>query len=450
MLPIRAMPPVPRPLPPRASTPVRVFVALAVVGVVLFFFLWAPDERPSSSVEETVPEEVDASVGPPRCAAFGPSEGVLVGPRAKATDDSGFEPFAAEVGRGTAVTDGFAVGVKHEIEGQMHGAVALVTERADRVQLLSLSRARGDVDAPVVVRQGEGWVAAMLEPNASGVALRLLRTRGEELQWGAEIEQGRDESWGFDVAFGSEVGVVAWDDVTAKQERGVIMLATVAVESLEGGEDAREVSSDEVDAELPRVVPRPSGFWLAYLARSRKGAESDAGTEPEGRYLAERIQPSWIELVPLDARGRPDGQPSAITSREGFAIAYDVAPASDGGLLVTWRDDDTPSGSHGGRVTSLHVSASGAGQEQTVAAEDVGAGVPTLLPGWVALHNGDAALQLAPVGPDGQLLAELRVEPLLEDGHLVAARADVLLVAHPAGRAVRLTSVRCDVGVKPP
>lgn len=432
------------PLPPRTA-PTRIVGAIVIFGIAAFLFYRAPTDRLES---ETDPEALsDGGTGeaplPPRCVAHGQADGVLVGERG-AGDDSDFVPFAAEVGRGVALPSGYAVGVKHQIEGVMHAAVAIVAPDADKIGLLALDKARGDFDAPVVVKQGDGWVAAMLEPNASGMSLRLVRQKGDEQQWGAEIEQGRDESLAYDLAFGDEVGVIVWDDVTdEKKQRGVIMTATVAIDSLEGGEDARAVSSDDVEAELPRVVVRPNGFWLAYIARSRAGSGADAGTDPEGRFQAERIQPSWIELVPLDARGRPDGEPNAITSRDGFALAFELDPAPDGGALVTWRDDDTPSGAHGGRVTSQLVTASGAGQEQTIAEEDVGAGVPTLLTGWVAVPNRDAELALAPMALDGQLSGELRVEPLLSDGQLIAAHEDVLLVARPAGQAIRLLTVRC-------
>lgn len=432
--------------PPPRTAPTRIVGAIVVFGIAAFLFYRAPTDR---LVPETEPEPAsDGGFGdpslPPRCVAVGKPDGVLVG-KGGAGDDSDFVPFAAEVGRGVALPNGgYAVGVKHQVEGVMHAAVAIVGADADKINLLALDKARGDFDAPVVVKQGEAWVAAMLEPNASGMSLRLVRVSGDEQQWGAEIEQGRDESLAYDLAFGDDVGVIAWDDVTDEEkQRGVIMTATVAIDSLEGGEDARAVSSEDVDAELPRVVPRVNGFWLAYIARSRAGSGADAGVDPEGRFRAERIQPSFIELVPLDAQGRPDGEPTAITSRDGYALAFELEPAPDGGALLTWRDDDTPSGAHGGRVTSQLVTASGAGQEQTIAEDDVGAGVPSLLTGWVAVPNRAAELALAPIAADGQLKSELRVEPLLSDGQLIAAHDDVLLVARPAGQAIRLLTVRC-------
>lgn len=429
---------------PPPSPITRIVVALVVVGVVVFFFLRAPNVPPPEAVPSAdVADAGSVSALPPRCVPHGPNHGVLLGK--PSGDEEGFVPFASEIGRGVALSDGFAVGAKHQIEGVMHAAVAVVDAKAETIVVHNIDKSRGDVDAPLVVRAGEGWVAAVLEPNASGMSVRLLRVKGEDLSWGAEIAQGRDESLAYDIAFGKEVGVVTWDDVAGENERGVVMAATVTVDSLEGGEQAKAVSRREVDAELPRVVPRPGGFWLAYIARARPDAEADAGApeDPEGRYRAERIEPSWLELVPLDERGAPETQPAAVTDADGYVLAYDIEPAPDGNVLITWRDADTPSGAHGGRVTSQLVTPSGAGQSQTVTEEDVGAGIPTLLRGWVSVPGAAGEVRLAPMRPDGELVSGLRPEPLLREGQLVASKDDVVLAARPAGKAIRLITVRC-------
>lgn len=431
--------------PSAASRVIRLVVALGGAGLIAFLFMRAPTDPRGGQVDETVAEVESKPQLPPRCVSHGAPDGVRIG-KVKASDEEDFVPFAAEVGRGVALGDGFAVGVKHQIEGVMHAAVALIDGEAKKVELHNLGKVRGDVDAPLVAAQGDGWVAAVLEPNASGMSVRLLRVRGDELMWGAEIEQGRDESLAYDVAFGSEVGVVTWDDAVGKKnDRGAVMVATVTVDSLEGGEDARELSSEAVDAEQPKVVPRPGGFWLAYVARDRTHSkrEPDAGADGDDRFRAERIEPSWLELVPLDARGAPETQPLPITDKDGFVLAFDLEPAGEGHALITWRDDDAPSGAHGGRVTSLLVTASGAGQEQTITDDDVGAGVPSLLGGWVAVPNREEEIQLAPMRADGEILSELRIEPLLQGGQLITSNKGVILVAKPAGEAIRLITVLC-------
>ncbi|RLB45399.1 MAG: hypothetical protein DRI90_28480, partial [Deltaproteobacteria bacterium] len=296
----------------------------------------------------------------------------------------------------------------------------------------------------------------LLEPNASGLALRLVQERGGKLQWGAEIEQGRDESLAYDLAIGSQVGVVSWDDVTEDGKRASVLVAVVSREALELTQAGKTVSPKEVAAEIPRVVARPGGFWLAYVA-ARRTAEPDDTNEaepsrkdstPDGRYAAERIEPSWLELLPLDEAGQPAGEPRPVTPRSGHVLAFDLELGKDGAALITWRDDDTPSGAHGGRVTALLVGAAGGTQEQLVAAENVGSGVPDLVPGWIALPDARGHMRLAPVNDEGQLQGKLRAEPLLGVGEVIAASADRLLVAQPAGTGVDLVVVTCEIGVE--
>ena len=223
------------------------------------------------------------------------------------------------------------------------------------------------------------------------------------------------------------------------------MLATVATESLEGGERAVAVSGEGVDAELPRLVKRPGGFWLAYVARSR--GEEEEPRDPratEGRFAAERIVPSWIELLPLDDDGNVQGEPRAVTARTDHVLAFDMGVGQDGGVVIAWRDDDTPSGAHGGTVTAMFVGASGVGQEQPVGSEEVGAGVPNLVGGFIALPDGLGHVMVAPMALDAELAGELRREDAFGIGQVLAADGDRLLVARPNGKAADFAVVTCS------
>jgi hypothetical protein len=480
-----------------APKPTRYGWVIALLGVgVAGYFLWrAPTDRPFPEEPLPVESSADLDESAPvasRCEAISDGRGGLLGKSTAAEESDEFAPFAPELGRGAAVSGGFAVGVKHEIEGIMHNAVALVSPQGGPLAIQELDTARGDLDAPLVLAHGDGWVAAFLEPDASGLALRLVRggAAGDDLAWGAEISQGRDESQGYDMAFGERAAVLAWDDLTEDRARGVIMVADLAVPSLEGGEDAAALSREDVDAELPRVIARPGGFWLAYVA-SRPVADADAGApapakpqppkppgpkppapktkaakekaakekaakekpkpkpkvdddEDPGREGAQEILPSWIELAPLDELGKLQGPPRPVTDESGHVLAYDIEPAPDGAALIAWRDDDTPTGAHGGRVSLILVNASGAGAQQTVAEEHVGAGVPELLQGWLMVPDEHGQAQLAPMSPEGELTAPLQIEPLLGSGELLAASGDVLLQAQPSGRAIRLVTLKCQ------
>jgi hypothetical protein len=126
-------------------------------------------------------------------------------------------------------------------------------------------------------------------------------------------------------------------------------------------------------------------------------------------------------------------------------------------MIVAYRDDDTPSGSSGGRVMSVAVRLSGLGEAEPLAEETTSTGVPDLLPGWLALSSLSGATRIAPMTAKGRLAGELRPEPELGNGEVLAATRDGILVARPAGKAMKLSVMRCvpdepmlDAGVASP
>ncbi len=450
--------------PRSSSATTRWLLMLGIAAVVAFFVIRAPTDPPLDRGDGGGDGGLAGAVtAEPRCTVLGPAEGYPIGearrpPSADAGTDGDldrFAPFAPEIGRGAAVKAGFAVGIKRDREGASAAAVALLDRDGKGGRLVELGPARGDMDAPTLRAKGDHWVAALLEPNASGLSLRLVHEVEGKPAWGAEIEQGRDESLAYDLAMGGEAGVVTWDDVTEDGDRGLVLLATVSPKTLKLVQASKVVSSDAVDGEMPRLVARPGGFWLAYVARKpaaepkeTKGGKDEppAKVPAEGRFAAERIEPSWLELLPLDEAGKPTAEPRSVTSREGHVLAFDLELGTGGAALLTWRDDDTPSGAHGGRVTALLVGAAGGTQEQLVAEDDVGSGVPDLLAGWVALPDVRGRMRLAPISADGLLLGELRAEPLLGGGEVIAVAGDHLLMARPAGGGVDLVVLRCVAG----
>ena len=441
--------------PPPTSGLTRLVVVVVIVGIVTFFMFRAPVDPPvpeSGADPSALAPAASASAPPPRCR---PGKGGyrLGEAPADADPDAGpqrLAPFAVEVSRGVVVKDGFAVGVKHTAESGVFSAVALVDQGAQKGELVALARSRGDMDAPLVANYDDSWVAATLEPNASGLSLRLAKhAGGSDVAWGAEIAQGRDESLAYDMAFGERVGVVVWDDVTEDGSRSMIMLATVAKESLEGGERALAVSSKDVDAEIPRVALRDGGFWVAWVARvrERKPPEDDPDA---GRYAAESIAKSWIELAALDEDGAMVAAPRAVTDKDGHVLAFDLDRTANGAALLAWRDDDTPSGAQGGKVTAAAIGLSGGGTSQLIAEDNVGAGVPNLLAGWLALSTGRGGIRVAPIEPAGELTGELIIEPAFGIGQVLAAHLssaaeqDTLLIAKPDGKSVELHTVNCQ------
>ncbi|MBI4703479.1 MAG: hypothetical protein HY744_20405 [Deltaproteobacteria bacterium] len=362
--------------------------------------------------------------------------------------DEALAPFAAELGRGACYDGGFAVGVKHQVEGGALAEVALMGLDGAGGRLVSLGRIRGDLGAPLVVAAKGRVVAAMLEPNAGGFALRLASVSADKVAWGAEIDQERDDSLGFDFAIGAERGVVVWDGVTKDGTRAQVMLAAIEPRTLAVAERPRPVSPPGLEAEAPRVVAGEGGFWLGYVVRApskkrpTRPAEP-AGEAPDGRYPAESIEPAWVELMPLGADGLPRAASRAVTPRDGHVQDFDLAPSEQGAALLAWRDDDTPSGAHGGRLSLVRIEAGGPAQSQVMADDAAHAGAPSLLGGWLTTSAADGRLLLAALGPGGEALDELAPDPVLGEGELLAAGPSSLLLARPAGRGFELAVVSC-------
>lgn len=431
---------------------------------------------------------------PPRCTPAGAPPFVIgdapPAPRGDGAHDSdeGAEdlaPFAVEVGRGTTFSGGFAVGAQREAEGGTVAMVATLSADGAQGKLVRLARSRGDMDPPVVAGAGGAIVAAMLEPNAGGRAIRIARVEGEHVTWGAELAEGRDESLALDVAVSGDRAILVWDDITQDGKRSRIMLSSVDVATLRSVTSPRPVSQPSADAELPRVIARPGGYWLVYVARAeepvRRGSDkkNEAVLDSEDTAAAgETITHQWLEVAPLDEAGAPTAVPRAITPKSGHVLAYDVTLADDDGLVVAFRDDDTPSGSSGGRVSSVLVRLGGVSEPRVLASAEpaqdappeatlgLGAGVPSLLAGargqgqgasprgegpvWLAIANVSGLTQLAPLTSSGALDGELRAEPAIGRGEPIAALADGLLVAHPAGKAMKLDVVRCAASTTQP
>ena len=214
------------------------------------------------------------------------------------------------------------------------------------------------------------------------------------------------------------------------------------------------MSSPKTDADSPRLIARPGGYWLGYLARADEAAKkkkdpSNAG-EKSGRKgedegddeSGEAIQNGWVEVMPLDENGAPTAAARAVTPKTGHALAFDLELGEDGAALLAWRDDDTPTGSTGGRLSSALVRLGGAIEVHVLADESFGAGVPDLLPGWLVV-GGMGATKLGAIDLRGVLTGGLDPEPSLGTGEPLAATKDAILIAQPAGKAMRLGVVRC-------
>jgi len=418
------------------------------------------------------PADVPHPPPPPRCTEL-PAEPFILGdapaPPREAGDagtvDPGEEiedsiaPFAVEIGRGTVFEGGFAAGARRDAEG---GAVAMVaTLGADGTggKLVRLGRSRGDLDPPVVTGAGASVLAVLVEPNASGRALRVARVTGTEVTWGAEFSEGRDDSLAVDIAASGARAVVVWDDILGAPagandaaRRSSVMLASFDVATMRGVTPARPISARSTDASSPRLITRPGGYWLAYLAHGEEDAakkkarkHDDGKHDDEGEAVdqGEAITTGWIEVEPLDEGGTPTGAARAITPKSGHVLSFDLELGENGSALLAFRDDDTPTGSSGGKVSVALVRLGGGGEPRVLVEEAGSAGAPDLLPGWISLASVNGATRLAAMTPAGELLDELAPEPSLGTGEPIAATTDRILWARPMGKAMRLSVVRC-------
>jgi hypothetical protein len=454
--------------PSRAPWAVPVVVGLVAAALALWKATSpAPPDQDPEGAELAGSASASAREAPkppvlPRCTEV--AEPFVVGepPKPKPAAEDGGEPgeepedlispFAVEVGRGTVFSGGFAAGVRRD---EKTGAIAMVaTIGADgkNGQLVKLARSRGDFDAPVVTGAGASVLAVMLEPNAGGRAIKVAKVTGAEVAWGAEFSEGRDDSLAVDIAASGERAVVVWDDLTGQPGalRSNVMLASFDVATMKSVAPARPISAKDKDATNPHLVVRPGGYWLAYLAHAPEDEQKRKKKPKEGRVdvdesdeQGESITAAWVEIVPLDENGAPAGGARAVSPKNGHALSFDLEPGEGGGALIAWRDDDTPTGSSGGRVSVALVKLSGGGDPRVLLDEAGGAGAPDLLPGWISLASMNGATRLGALTPAGELVDEIAPEPSLGAGEPIAATAAAILWARPAGQAMRLSVVRC-------
>jgi hypothetical protein len=469
-----------RPSTPAPAAGPRWWVALAVLGllgVAIFLVLRAPTD-PLPGAAEREPGLGGASAAPPalggqgsvpvpapRCRLDPGAAPFRIGDAAPASSAAAPKPAQVDaadeeeplapptvvIGRAARARSGYAIGVRRDAGGGAVAEVALLGTSGGPGKLLALGKTRGDLDAPLVLGDGDGLVAALLEPQPSGFALRIAKVAGDEVRWAAELPVARGESLAFDLALGEAKAVAAWDEIERGGERSEIRVAVLDRASLGVVQKPTVLSGTETDAEQPQLVPRPAGFWLAYVARRAvklppQPNDKDLRRDPqEDQHPAELIEPSWLELVPLDDSGARSGPARPVTPRDGHVQTFDLAADLQGGALLAWRDDDTPTGAEGGRLGMISVSMAGVGEPRVVAAEDVGLGAPLLLGGWLAASDAEGRIRLAPLLPSGELAGELRTEPGLGPGQVLAAEANTLLVARPTAHGAEVVLARCEL-----
>ncbi|MBK8251899.1 MAG: hypothetical protein IPK82_04435 [Polyangiaceae bacterium] len=137
------------------------------------------------------------------------------------------------------------------------------------------------------------------------------------------------------------------------------------------------------------------------------------------------------------------GAARAVTPKTARVIGYDLQGRDDGTAVLLYREDDTPSGSTGGRVELVTVELGGVSDPKPIAEEGLGTGVPLLYGDWVVIHSLAGPVRVGLLGPKGDLVSDLAPETALRLGEILGGNNERFLVGTPAGRAMKLSVVQC-------
>jgi hypothetical protein len=395
------------------------------------------------------------------------------------------DPESVEVGDAVNVGEKIAVGLLRTVGGQRVGSVALVSADAKSVSVVDLGAPFGDADPPKpFVRGGElfaGFYSKAAVPARTPGKVEATRTlavlridvassKAERL---GTVTQQDDESPAFDVALGKSGGMVAWDE-DAQERRpigspprspeeaafhGVVKVMPLGADGKPTG-TARVVSAETTDADTPRVVLRPGGFWLAWVAR-RPEPRGAAGAEAKVEGPGARATYAWIEAMPLDGAGAPAGPVRRLTSPTGHVSVFDLA-AHGSEVELFARDDDQANEGVGGKIVRITLRPDAVEPSQVVVTGGAGEGEPEPLarPGTTPEGTGATPevlafldlgehLRIVPLR-DGRIAAGApSVEEALEDGRPLGltAKGEIVAVYAKKGRPVGV--VPCDVGQAP-
>jgi hypothetical protein len=271
---------------------------------------------------------------------------------------------------------------------------------------------------------------------------------------------------------GSPLGaILAWDEDAASpasavadplsgegnEVRGVIRLAVI-------GPDMRTLlrvdtpSRDTADAERPRVALRDGGFWVAWIARKTE-PRKDATPEIEGPGQDRAYR--WVELLALDAEGKPTGPVRRLTTTtghaSGFAMAQRWTPGNSGGSpldLYVGLDEERSEGAGGG-VAHLTVGSEGPPNVSSLVSEGVATrgAAPWLSPvaggtGWLfyvdAADTMDGTRALILDG-EGNAAGSPSLEPELDGARPIAAALPMRSAsATPSVEVLALTQAAPD------
>ena len=388
-------------------------------------------------------------------------------------DDSGLDvPFAINVGDGLAIEGGFAVTAIDGRGSRSQARLGLMGTDAQRGRKIDLGRVYGDADPPRVAGNAERLVLAMADMDAAGRTLSLARVDAPLKQpivtRGSDISVAGSPSTLFSLALNGNQGVLAWDQEERSSDFSEVALVPFSVQSLTLSGKPLVVSGKRVNADSPRVMTRPGGYWVAWVqagadaapaGKSAPGkvAQKSSGNSSDDHLNLVDMGTRELRALMLDASGHPLGKSLRVAEGESHVVAYDIGLLDDGSALLAWRDDDTAPGVESQVVRLARVGADGHVDFYRIEDESIGVGAPQLLIDtsvlpqdrvWLALVNtGErtSVIKLLANGkPTGLVVgdAELGVaNPLLR-------QQGRLLLVRQRGRGVDMETIRCSLAAE--
>jgi hypothetical protein len=263
-------------------------------------------------------------------------------------DDADVElPFAVELGVARSGSGYFAVGGIDSRRGASFAFVALVEADGGSGKTVELGRVFGEPEPPAFSALGEGFIGLVAGNDAGAGLLKIVSVAPPfteaTLRRGAEITGMRRDAAEFALEVSAGSVLAAWTRL--EKGDGRIALGRIDPERLTlQGEPFPAPAPLAGEAESPRLITRPGGFFLAWVARTAaarpklvpaRKIDADAGAP--ANLLDEG--PTGIEIAVLDGAGVAVGSARRVTPEGARVVAFDLAKAPDGGALVVYRDE---------------------------------------------------------------------------------------------------------------
>jgi hypothetical protein len=382
-------------------------------------------------------------------------------------DDSGIDlPFAVNVGDGLAIDGGYAVTAIDGRGGKSQALLALMSADAQQGRKIDLGRVYGDADPPRVAGNAERLVLAVADMDAAGRTLNLVRVDAPLKQpvvtRGSNIAVEGNPSTVFSLALNAAQGILVWDQQERKAEASEIMLAPFLVQTLALSAKPVVISGKRVDADSPRVLTRPGGYWAAWVQTAESATakptanrshSADDPSRDDHLNLVE-MGPRELRALLLDASGHPTGKPLRVAEGVAHVVAYDMTLLDDGAALFAWRDDDTAAGAESQVVHLARAGLDGHVEFFRIEDDAIGVGAPQLLidssaapedRAWLALVNTGERTSVIKLFPNGKPTGLVVGDADLGVANPLLRSQGRLLLVRQRGKGVDMEAIRCSL-----